>query len=65
MKRVHWIAVGVVAAASVAMAAVGDPHHFPAFYLLFGLAGSLGFSVVAKFVLKKLLMREEGYYDER
>lgn len=64
MKRWQWVVLITAAAASIVLAYIGDPEHFPAFYAAFGFGGALLFIGLAKLILKKVLMRKEDYYDE-
>lgn len=64
MRRWHWFALAIVLAASMVIAYWDDPHHFPAFYAVFGFVAAVLLLVLAKVIGKKMLMRKEGYYDE-
>ena len=72
MKRL-FLALGVVVAASVLLEILFSHevhaelpwHLLPAFYFLFGLAGSLCLVLLSKGLVARLLQRSEDYYGNR
>jgi hypothetical protein len=68
MKRWHWIALGLLTAASAVAEFMGEPKHgpwgnIPAFWAIFGFAGCVVIIIASKAIGKRLLQRREDYYD--
>ena len=70
MKKIHWILLGLVTLASLALQYFGPPHPYPKawdkiplFYCLFGFAGCIVIVVVSKWLGKVWLQRKENYYE--
>lgn len=71
MKRWHWITLAILFAASVVAGFLGhyEPGHghwwdaIPAFYAIYGLAGSAALIYLSWLLGKKVLQRGEDYYE--
>jgi hypothetical protein len=65
MKKIHWIALGLVFLGTIVAQFFDGPEMFPAYYAVFGFVGCLVLIFLAKVVGKKLIMRKEDYYGDR
>ncbi|MEX0638829.1 MAG: hypothetical protein WDZ29_07055 [Balneolaceae bacterium] len=70
MKQWHWILLGILLLASLILEftvlAGYDSHWWnsvPAFYAIWGFLSCIGIIYVAKFIGKKILIRDIDYYD--
>jgi len=71
VKRVHWIALAILVAASIVAGFLGhhEPGHghwwdaIPGFYALYGFAGSALLIFLSRMAGRKFLEREEDYYE--
>lgn len=67
MKRWHWVALALLALASVAAQFSAEAHYawerIPAFFAIYGFVGCLLIIYVSKWVGKRFLQRDEDYYD--
>ncbi|MEX2382089.1 MAG: hypothetical protein WD490_06885 [Opitutales bacterium] len=64
MKKQHWILLGLIFVVTAVVRFIAEPGEFPAFYAVFGFVACLVFLFLAKVAGKKVLMREEDYYNE-
>lgn len=67
MKRWHWVALALLALASVVAQLSAEAHYvwerIPAFFAIYGFIGCLLIIYVSKWVGKRFLQRDEDYYD--
>lgn len=70
MKRIHWILLGLLTLATLALQYLGPEHphphawdSIPLFYPAFGFIGCVLIIVISKALGKALLQKSEDYYD--
>lgn len=70
MKRIHWILLGLLTLASLALQYFGPEHphphawdHIPLFYCVFGFVGCVLIILVSKALGKTVLQKREDYYE--
>lgn len=73
MKKWHWWTLTAITVVSFIIEKFfmhHDPkHHFwwndiPGFFIIFGFVGCVAIIVVSKYIGKKLLQKDEDYYDD-
>ena len=69
MKKIHWILLAVITLISlIGQYSVEHHHHvwdlIPGFYAFFGFIGCILIVKVSKWYGKKLVFRDEEYYDK-
>lgn len=66
MKRGHWIALALIAGASLVAQLLAEPHtwweRIPGFYAGYGFLGAAAILLVARWI-GRLFHRDEDYYD--
>jgi hypothetical protein len=67
MKTIHWIILALITVGSLIGQHFADHHHWwdaiPGFYALYGFVGCILIVVISKWFGKKIVFREEDYYD--
>jgi uncharacterized membrane protein len=73
MKKIHWILIGICAAASFVAEfgfLAGHPKehwwsYVPGFYAIWGFIGCVAIIVISKAAGKLFIQKKEDYYDAR
>jgi hypothetical protein len=67
MKKIHWIILALITIVSLIGQLFADHHHWwdaiPGFYAFYGFVGCILIVVVSKWFGKKIVFRDEDYYD--
>lgn len=68
MKRIHWAILAVITVGSViGQFSTQDYHHWwdmiPGFYAIYGFVGCIVIVKVSKWFGKRVVFRDEEYYD--
>lgn len=67
MKKMHWVILAVITVISLIGQYVAEPHHWwdkiPGFYAIYGFVGCILIVKISKWFGKKIVFRDEDYYD--
>ena len=68
MKKIHWVTLAVITAASIiGQYLAEDFHHWwdmiPGFYAVYGFVGCILIIKVSKWFGRKIVFRDEDHYD--
>ncbi len=68
MNKTHWIILAVITVVSlIGQYSTGEHHHWwdiiPGFYAIYGFVGCILIVKVSKLYGKKIVFRDEEYYD--
>jgi uncharacterized membrane protein YuzA (DUF378 family) len=67
MRKLHWVILGVITALSLVAQYMGKQSYWwdmvPGFYAIYGFVGCILIVKVSKWFGKKIVFRDEDYYD--